>query len=307
MGKGDTKALPTIDALLDDPALLSRTDVATVNLVCAIGLPGAERLDIGKCLATLTSWTDSVRRYSLSSMQQYFARPQEFHRHAGFAKFLSMVTLLKHPRGLGVSYQPTALGSFDFSDSRDDLLHGILTRRLGTCASLPVLYMAIGRRLNWPIYLALAKRHVFCQWVNDGGTTANFEGSCPGGGLYLSDEQMRAEPQVLSDADLATGRFLRPLTRAEEFALFLETRGHCLVDNRRFGEARAAYAQARRVAPGFADHDNHVYSLALHERGASRRQLGPSAANNAGAVRFIPAVPTVSVIPHDELWSHHPK
>jgi hypothetical protein len=265
MSKRLGDAVPSVQELVDDPRLLVRTDIATVNMACAIGLPGAENLAIAKCIATLAGWTNSVRRYGLSSMAEFIERPGDFHGHSGFAKFLSMVTLLKHPRGLGVSYQPTAIGNFDFSDSRDDLLHGILTRRLGTCASLPVLYVAIGRRLNWPIHLALAKRHVFCQWRNDDGTTANLEGSCPGGGLYLTDEQTRSEPRFLTAADMATGRYLRPLTRAEEFALFLETRGHCLVDNRRFEEAREAYGQARQVAPAFADYHNHLYSLSLHE------------------------------------------
>lgn len=79
-----------------------------------------------------------------------------------------MAILLK--RGVGIRYQPTAIGNYDFADSRDDLLHGVLTRKLGTCTSLPVLCVAIGRRLGYPMHLAVATSHVLCQWLNDDGS-----------------------------------------------------------------------------------------------------------------------------------------
>ncbi len=45
----------------------------------------------------------------------------------------------------------------DWSDSRTRYIHSVLTGFGGTCASLPVLYVAIGRRLGWPLYLVGAK------------------------------------------------------------------------------------------------------------------------------------------------------
>lgn len=43
-------------------AELARCDVAAVNLACAEGLPGAERLDVPACLHTLGKWTKRVHR-----------------------------------------------------------------------------------------------------------------------------------------------------------------------------------------------------------------------------------------------------
>ncbi len=38
-----------------------------------------------------------------------------------------------------------------FADSKDVFIHGLLTgKHYGTCASLPFLYVAIGRRLGYP-------------------------------------------------------------------------------------------------------------------------------------------------------------
>lgn len=209
-------------------------------------------------------------RYTRDAKHHYYARPQDYQDHRGVFNFVSMTTLLKHPRGLGIRYAPTAIGNFDFSDSRDDLLHGLLTRRLGTCASLPVLFVAIGRRLGYPMHLAIAKGHVFCQWVDERGRF-NLEGSCGGGGDCRPDERYHEWPRPLTQADMASGRYLRPLSRAEELALFLETRGHCLTDNRRFDEARQAYEQAHRVAPQWSQLENYLYAMRHHEARAQGR------------------------------------
>jgi hypothetical protein len=239
-------------------------DIAEANLICAVGLPGAGQLDIPSCLATLDRWAEAIRRYTADCRQSRTSGPGD-RGEEGFFHFLQMVTLLKHPRGLNIRYQPRAIGSFDFSDSRDDFLHGLLTRRLGTCASLPVLFVALGRRLGYPMHLAIAKQHFFCQWVNEDGTHINLEGSGPGGGEMYPDEHYLRWPRPLTAADLASGRYLRPLTPAEELAAFLETRGHCLVDNKRFAEARKVYIEANRIAPQWSILESHLRPLDMFE------------------------------------------
>jgi hypothetical protein len=186
-----------------------------------------------------------------------------------------MVTLLKHYRGLNIHYQPRAIGNFDFSDSRDDFLHGLLTRRLGTCASLPVLFVALGRRLGYPMHLAIAKQHFFCQWMNEDGTHINLEGSGPGGGEVYPDEHYHKWPRSLMAEDLTSGRYLRPLTPAEELAAFLETRGHCLVDNGRFDEARQAFVLANQTAPQWSVLESHLRSLEMFEARSKRKSAVP--------------------------------
>jgi hypothetical protein len=245
------------------PAGFARYDVAQVNLACAAGLPGSEGIDLLACLATLTVWAEGVDRYTRDAIWEYRRQPERYQHHEGFFRFSALVTFLKHPRSLGIRYQRAAIGSFHFADSRDDLLHGLLTRREGTCTSLPVLFVALGRRLGYPLHLAIAKQHVLCQWVERNGSRVNLEGSNEAGAAMLPDEHYHAWPRPLTPDDLASGRYLRPLTRSEEFALFLETRGHCLADNGRFPEAAKAYAQARDVAPGWSQYKDHMQSLAL--------------------------------------------
>lgn len=250
---------------------LNSLDIGLVNLLCAEGLPGANGLNIRACLATLDKWTDAVRRYTRDNAGYYQRDPAAYYHHKGFSKLVSMAVLLK--RGIGIGYQPTAIGNYIFADSRDDLLHGLLTRKLGTCTSLPVLCVAIGRRLGYPMHLAVAKGHVLCQWRNDDGSHLNFEISGNDGECSKYDDaHYHNWPRPMTALDIGSGHYLRPLTRAEELALFLETRGHCLVDNRRFDEARQAYAAAFRAAPQWSEFDNHIFSLELHEANAGGAQ-----------------------------------
>ena len=48
---------------------LEKIDIALMNLLCAEGLPGAENLDIGRCLSVLDHWAEVVKQ----SEQKYSA------------------------------------------------------------------------------------------------------------------------------------------------------------------------------------------------------------------------------------------
>lgn len=76
----------------------------------------------------------------------------------------------------------------------------------------------------------------------------------------------------MTAVDVCSRRYLRPLTRAEELALFLEIRGHCLVDNGRFDDARRAYTSAFRAASQWSEFDNHILSLEQREAIAEQRE-----------------------------------
>jgi hypothetical protein len=289
LGEVHPRSLAELLAL--SSADVPRCDIARINLLCAERLPGAESLDIEQCIRTLDRWTDAVRRYTRDCSDCYQRDPSAYYHHKGFSKLVSMAILLK--RGIGVGYQPAAIGNYDFSDSRDDLLHGLLTRKLGTCTSLPVLCVAIGRRLGYPVHVAVAKRHVLCQWLNDDGTHVNFEISGNDGDASKHDDaHYHAWPSKMTREDIASGVYLCPLTRLEELALFLETRGHCLVDNNRFGEAREAYEQAHRAAPLWSQLAGHLYSLSLRE-GLSEGVFGFRLAG-ASSLRSRRSQPTIN-------------
>lgn len=45
----------------------------------------------------------------------------------------------------------------------------------GTCSSLPPLYVAIGRRLGYPLKLVKSFAHLFARWDNGAGERFNIE------------------------------------------------------------------------------------------------------------------------------------
>ena len=58
----NTKKFPSLDELLTlPPEKLGDYGIAEMNLICAVGLPGSENLDIEHCLATLDKWADKVK------------------------------------------------------------------------------------------------------------------------------------------------------------------------------------------------------------------------------------------------------
>ena len=102
------------------------------------------------------------------------------------------------------------------TDSRDVFIHGLLdddpNRRWGTCASIPVLITAVARRLGYPVGLAVAGRHIYARWEDD-GVCFNIEASNPMGMTVPSDDEfrdkIRSTPGVPGEEQ--SGYYLRTL------------------------------------------------------------------------------------------------
>jgi hypothetical protein len=150
----------------------------------------------------------------------------------------------------GVRYNKERVRDIDFTNSKDLFLHGMVgSDNGGTCVSMPVLYVAVGRRLGYPMFLVLAKGHVFARWDDSkSGERFNIEGSGEGFSSY-PDDHYKAWPMKMTETEAKAGNYLTSLSPARELAVFLAARGHCLGDTRRLPEARVAYAQAHRFDP----------------------------------------------------------
>jgi hypothetical protein len=239
----------SLEALLKMSASqLRHADIAEMNLLCATGLPGAENLSVGRCLATLDAWARRVRRETDRHLYRFRQAPAEFSHSEGYFRMLMLVTVLQ--QDFGVRYNPDRIRGIDFRDSRDLFIHGLLDEpHTGTCASMPVLYVAAGRRLGYPLKLVLTHGHIFARWEGaDGRDRFNVE--CASRGmLSFPDEYYTTWPTALTDEQVRRGRYLLSLGAAEELAVFVESRGHCLLDNGRIREARMAYEHACRLDP----------------------------------------------------------
>src|ERR1035437_4588273 len=141
-----------------------------------------------------------------------------------------------------------------------------LNRPLGTCSSMPVLYLAIGRRLGYPLKRVTTKAHLFVRWEG-GGERFNIEAT--GHGLNrFEDDYYRHWPLEVTPAEEAAEGYLKSLAPPEELAVFLSTRGMCLREAGRLPEAAEAFAAAARRAPACQGYQVMLASLTA--------RLGPS-------------------------------
>jgi len=197
---------------------------------------------------TLDQWAKRVASETERNLHKFREQPAEFNHSEGYFRVLALVTVLQ--QDFKVHYNPKRILSPDYSDPNDLFLQGLLSdRRQGTCVSMPVLYVAVGRRLGYPLKLVTSKAHVFARWESgDGKERFNIEATNEGLNCF-PDEYYRTWPVAMTESEIASGQFLKSLTPAEELAVFLSARGHCLEAAGRFAEAQLAHAHAHALAP----------------------------------------------------------
>jgi hypothetical protein len=225
-----------------------------INLRCAEGLSGAEDLDVAGCLTQLDQWAAHVRAETERHRRRYKANPAEFDHSESYFRMLLMAVVVAED--FGVRYNPARMGTVGqetendgfFADSRDVFLHGLLgPRRLGTCSSMPILYLALGRRLGYPLKLVTTKAHLFLRWESD---TERFNLEATGRGMNRYDDaHYRQWPFPVTEQEIAENGYLKSLSPVEELAVFLTIRSQCLKENGRPAEAEVALGEAVELAP----------------------------------------------------------
>jgi hypothetical protein len=241
------------------PADLESVDLALMNLLCAQGLPGSGDLNVPHDLATLDRWAERVESETKKYFHKFRENPAEYNSSEGYFRVLVLITVLQ--QDFKVRYNPAHItdptspepDSLFFTDSKDLFLNGLACpRAMGTCISMPVLYVAVGRRLGYPMKLVTTREHLFARWE---GGKERFNIEATGQGLStFDDDYYKTWPFPLTEVEVRSGQYLKSLAPAEELSLFLETRGHCLRVAGDLGQARTAYLQAQKLAPQWPEH-----------------------------------------------------
>jgi len=161
-------------------------DIAHLNLICAEGLPGAELLNVDESLAVLDAWAQLVKENESKYFYEYQRNPAQYDHSIAKFKAVNLGLTLKDDLGCGYNQDLVRQGLVSdvkstrfFKHSQDLFLHGFTQDRKGSCSSLPVLMVAIGRRCGYPLFLVSCKGHLFCRWDN-GSERFNIETACPG-------------------------------------------------------------------------------------------------------------------------------
>lgn len=254
----------TLAELLAVPAdQLEQVDIARINLLCAEGLRGSEDLDVEYCLRNLDTWTRHVERETKRNFHHFLERPKEFSNSLPYFQMGMLGTVLAEDMRIQynpererqllekpVNSQSVEDQNAFFSSSTDIFLHGLLSgKRYGTCASMPFLYAAVGRRLGYPVAIAARKYHLYARYEAGNGEHLNLEATENRGFSTPTDEEYRTGPYPMTQAEIDACGWLRPLSNQEVLGICLLNRAHCLRSMKRHDDEIAAFEQAARYLP----------------------------------------------------------
>ena len=250
------------------PEQLEKVDIALVDLLSAGGLPGAENLDIEKCVKTLDEWAREVKVETERNYHRFAEHPEKFKGSLGRYRMAVMEAVLC--QDLRVQYNPQrekelfenlyfnqaqpygeAERSFT-SDSSDWFLHGLLSdKRFGTCSSMPYLYVAVGRRLGYPVSIAGAHMHNYVYYDEGDGKHFNVEATENRGLFTPTDDEYRHPPWgAPSEADYYESRgLLRPMSNQFCLAHLLATRASIFRAHGRHDEEAKTWEIAAHYFP----------------------------------------------------------
>ena len=245
----------TLSELLNLPEdELARVDIARMNLLCATGLPNSENIRLNDHLQTLDRWAEIVKKAEEKYLPTFYRNPAKYENSLSKFKAITLVLTFKEDLKCGYNMELVRSGAMQdwkstrfFKDSRDLFLHGLVERQKGTCASLPFLVVALGRRCGYPLYLVSSKGHLFCRW-QDQRETFNIEASIRGVDIF-PDSYYLTYPHPFTEAERVDEKYLKTHTPIEELSLLMNTRAVCFKANGRLTQAVESYEISLRGFP----------------------------------------------------------
>ncbi len=238
-----------------------------MNFLCAEGLPGTEGLDVNRCLAVLDEMANRVRSETERHLYRYKQDPAEFENSEGYFRMIMLAVVLAED--FQIQYVPNKIktaaeahiGDGFFANAADVFLHGLTgEKHQGTCSSLPVLQVAVGRRLGYPLKLVTTKGHLFLRW-EDSHERFNIEAAGNGVNRF-PDDYYRHWPLEVSEQEVQDEGYLKSLSPAEELAVCLSIRGMCLLEADRVADAADSFRAAARFSPGTSGYKQMAERLA---------------------------------------------
>jgi hypothetical protein len=199
---------------------LARFDIGEVNLACAAGLHGSDKIDVPLCLSALDELAERVCYHLPFSERAFRENPEHWNHSWAVCRIHTLVRVMHRNQ---VRYNPAKIPAEATFSTDDTFIHGIIQGEGGTCASLPVFFAAIGRRLGYPLKLVGAKRHLFLRWeeypdrFNIEINNHSFE--------TPSDDFYRTGLYEITPEQERDGCFLKTMGPREELANFLAQRG----------------------------------------------------------------------------------
>ncbi len=129
---------------------------------------------------------------------------------------------------------------------RNKLISTYLATRCGNCVSMPILFLIVGQRLGLDLALSTAPLHIFLRFTEESGREIYLEATS-GAHPARSEWYRRALP--MTDRAIASGLYMRTLSRREAVAHMASTIVDFLIGEGRFQEAVEVAAVILRHYP----------------------------------------------------------
>ena len=208
---------PTNDAtpwhfLALSDAELERADVVRLNLAVAREIPALADLDVGRYVRIVDEWARQFARV-LPGMEARFRRtPEKWNNDIRFFRVGMLQGFLGHELGLRYIDEQKHATAVRYMNPSDLFLNGLIDTKQGTCGNMPVLHVAMARRMGWPVSLACAKSHQISRF-DDGEVVHNIEATSTHPGSFCSDpDEVYIEQYNLPAKAIECGSDLRKLS-----------------------------------------------------------------------------------------------
>lgn len=225
------RSLHELLALPDD--LFEKLDIVELNLAVAREIPECRDLDVARYQRTVDEWAAWVKHEIDRHMYRFEQDPGNYKNSRAYFCASMMSTVIG--QDYRVHYD---LLDFSFEQPEDQFIHGIIDLRKGTCVSLPLIYIAIGQRLGYPIRAVTTPGHVFCRWDDpETGERLNIEAANQGGLTDHPDEYYRHWPYEVDPRWEHEHHILKSLTMRQHASVMVGSLGAYYVEKQDFPAA----------------------------------------------------------------------
>ncbi len=126
------------------------------------------------------------------------------------------------------------------------LLATYLATRRGNCVSMPALFVILAEKLGLEVALATAPLHIFVRYRTEGGRVVNLEATS---GAHPARDEWYRSNMPMSDRAIASGLYMRSLSKREGVALLATTLLEHLIEQRSHSVALAVSEVILRHTP----------------------------------------------------------
>ena len=228
---------------------LEKVDVLELDLAVSREIKGHEDLDYDHYCNIVDKWT---RQFSLKlkeSEQIFNSSPHLWKNDIDLFRFGMLASFLEHEIGVDYNEDQKFIKKGRYTNPGDLFLYGLIDTRRGSCANMPTLHVAIGRRMGWPVSLACIGHHFVCRFDN-GEKVYSLEATAVGrGGYSIGTDKECIQWYDISEQAIKSGSDLHSFSAREMLGTFIGFRARHYNDIGQTALADSDYSLARWAFP----------------------------------------------------------